>query len=87
MTEADAAAVLLAALGEVAPEVDAAGLAPDVPLLDQVDLDSMDFLAFVAGVEERAGVAVPERDYPRLATLAAGASYLAARRSPGARDG
>ena len=87
MTEAEATAALIDALGEVAPEADVAALAADVPLFDQVDLDSMDFLAFVAGVEERTGLAVPERDYPRLATLGAGAAYLAARRSPDTTGG
>ena len=83
MTEREARAVLARSLEEVAPEVEAEALDPDVPLLEQVDLDSMDFLAFVEAVGEEAGVDIPERDYPLLATLASGAAYLAGREGPG----
>ena len=79
MTETQATAAILTALSEVAPEVDPSRLDPDVPLQDQVDLDSMDFLAFVEGVCARTGVDVPETDYRELATIASGARYLAGR--------
>lgn len=79
MTEAEATAVLARSLEEVAPEVDAAGLDPDIPLHDQIDLDSLDFLTFVEGVHELTGIDIPERDYPRLATLASAAAYLTGR--------
>jgi acyl carrier protein len=80
VTEAEARGAVRAALAEVAPEVDPASLADDVELTRQVDLDSMDFLAFVTAIHALTGVDVPERDYPRLATLAGAAAYLAARR-------
>jgi acyl carrier protein len=79
VTESDAAAAVLAALAEVAPEVDPSRLDPAVPVQDQVDLDSMDFLAFVEAVRDRTGIDVPEADYGHLATVASGARYLAAR--------
>lgn len=82
MTEAEALAAMLRSLGDVAPEVDATALDPDVLLQDQIDLDSMDFLSLVVGVNESTGIDIPERDYPRLATLASGAAYLAARAAP-----
>jgi acyl carrier protein len=56
-------------LGEVAPEADAALLRSEVPLRDQLDLDSMDFLNFVIGLDRSLGIAVPESEYGRLATL------------------
>lgn len=83
MTEQEAMAVLARSLEEVAPEADAGALDPDVPLLEQVDLDSMDFLAFVEGIGEESGIDIPERDYPLLATLASGAAYLAERSGDG----
>jgi acyl carrier protein len=79
MTEAEARAALERSLEDVAPEVDAGALDPEVALHDQVDLDSMDFLSFVEGVHDLTGVDIPERDYPLLETLASGAAYLAAR--------
>ena len=79
MTEQEARAILARSLEEVAPEAEAAALDADVPLLEQIDLDSMDFLAFVEGVGQDAGIDIPERDYPLLATLASGAAYIAGR--------
>jgi hypothetical protein len=37
----------------------------------------MDFLNFMISVHERTGIDVPERDYPRLGTLAGALGYLA----------
>jgi hypothetical protein len=79
VTEAEARAALERSLEDVAPEVDAGALDPDVALHDQVDLDSMDFLSFVEGVRDLTGIDIPERDYPLLGSLASGAAYLAER--------
>jgi acyl carrier protein len=70
-------AAVLDSLQEVAPEADLARLAQDDDIRDELDLDSMDFLNFMIGVHERTGIDVPERDYPRLGTLAGALSYLA----------
>lgn len=70
---------IIASLQEVAPETDPQSLERAVPLRDQLDLDSMDFLRFVQALDRRLGVAVPEADYPKLATLRDCVSYLAAR--------
>ncbi|HEY4684984.1 MAG TPA: acyl carrier protein [Dehalococcoidia bacterium] len=67
---------VLAILAELAPEVDVHALRPDVRLRDQMDIDSMDFLNFLIGVDEQLGVDIPEADYPRLATLDAIYRYL-----------
>jgi acyl carrier protein len=74
--------LVVAALRRIAPEVDADGLDPDVELRDQIDFDSMDFLNFVDELHEATGIEVPERDYPRIATVAGCARYLA-ERTPG----
>lgn len=60
---------IVATLTEIAPEVDPADLAPDEPLRDAVDLDSMDWLNFLVRLHERHGVDFPEADYGRLRTL------------------
>ena len=72
-------AVVLAALGDVAPELDAATLDPKRDLRDQLDLDSMDFLNFVVGLHKALGVDIPEADYRKLGTLDACVAYLAAK--------
>jgi acyl carrier protein len=69
---------VLAALRQVAPEVDPSALDPDLDIRDELDVDSMDFFNFVLGLHERFGVEVPERDYPRLASLNGAVAYLRA---------
>jgi acyl carrier protein len=79
MTRAEVQDAVVGALLSVAPELSAAALKPDVPLRDQVDLDSMDVLRFVMEVHRRTHVEVPETDYGRLATIAGAVDYLAGR--------
>jgi acyl carrier protein len=73
---------VLRALGEVAPEADPAAIRSDVPIRDQVDIDSMDFLNFVIELHRSLGVDVPEADYAKLATVDGAVTYLEAHRSP-----
>ena len=40
-----------------------------VPLRDQVDLDSMDWLNFLVALHAKLGIDIPEADYGRLVTL------------------
>lgn len=82
MTRDDVRAAMLRVLGEIAPEADLAGLKPDVPFRDQLDLDSMDLLNFVIGLHAALGVEIPEADYGSLATPDACLGYLLARVGP-----
>jgi acyl carrier protein len=74
---------VIAALREVAPEIDPAHLATDRPLRRQVDLDSMDWLRVILGWHERFGVDIPEADYGQLVSVDAVVGYLAERLGPG----
>jgi acyl carrier protein len=75
---ADAALVALARLlRQIAPEADLTTVDPDARYQDELDLDSMDFLNLVTAVHEELGVDIPERDYPRLATVRGFVTYLA----------
>jgi len=76
MTKDEAASLLAAALHEVAPEVDLAAVDPDLPLQEVADIDSLDFLSLVTAIHDRAGIEIPERDYPKLATPKLFVSYL-----------
>ena len=69
MTKDEIRSAVLRVLGGIAPEADLAGLDPDVGFREQLDLDSMDFLNFVIGLDKELHVAIPETDYPRVATL------------------
>ncbi len=71
---------VLRLLQEIAPEVDAARLNLDLPLRDQVDIDSMDFLNFLGRIYEVLGVNVPESDYAKLRSLSDLLRYLQEKR-------
>lgn len=60
---------LVESLQAVAPEVQPGDLDAGLPLRDQVDLDSMDWLNFLTEMKKSLGVDVPESDYARLTTL------------------
>jgi acyl carrier protein len=79
MTRGEIQTRVMDALVAVAPEVGSAALQPDVPLRDQVDLDSMDFLRFVVELHKQLGVEVPESDYGLLASIATVVDYVAAK--------
>jgi acyl carrier protein len=69
---------VLAALGDVAPDVDPAAVAGSAHLQQDLELDSLDFLDLLAAVAERTGVEVPERDYEQVATLDGLVTYVEA---------
>lgn len=79
MTHEEIREKVMRALVAVAPELGSVPLRPEVPLRDQVDLDSMDFLRFVVELHTQLGVEVPEADYPKLASVEAAVDYLSAR--------
>jgi len=60
---------ILDALTGIAPEIDAAALAPAKPLRDQVDLDSADWLNFLVALHAKLGIDIPDADAARLTTL------------------
>ena len=77
----DPRALLGRLLRGIAPEVDLAQVDPDVPLQEELDLDSMDFLNLVTALHDETGIDVPERDYPLLGTVDGFVAYVAAARA------
>ena len=73
---ADVREVVLAALADIAPEVDPTELRADEELRAQVELDSMDVQNWFIAIAERTGVEIPESDYAELATLDQLVAYL-----------
>lgn len=63
-------------IATIAPDENLSELAPDEPLREQIELDSMDFLDIVMELRKRYGAQVPEADYKELATLEGCARYL-----------
>jgi acyl carrier protein len=81
MNDTDLREAVLAALCRIAPEVVPGELRSGVPLRDQVDLDSIDWLNFLVALNDRLGIDIPEADYGKLVTLDDLLGYLAARRA------
>ncbi len=79
MTNDEIRTAIIGALRRIAPEADAASLRGGVPLRDQIDIDSMDFLNFLVAIHDALGVEVPESAYSEVATLDGCVAYVAAR--------
>jgi acyl carrier protein len=84
MNEQELRNVVIGALTDVAPDVDPAAIDPNSDLAEQLDIDSMDFLNIVVAIHEQTEIEIPERDYPKLSTLADAVSYLVEAQKQGA---
>jgi acyl carrier protein len=78
MSPTEARTAVLESLGEIAPEADLSTLEDGADLREQLDIDSFDFLNVIIAVNERTGVEIPERDYPKVVTLGNFVAYLSA---------
>jgi acyl carrier protein len=77
MTKDEIKNTVLRILGGIAPEADLTQIKPQVGFREQLDIDSMDFLNFVIGLNKELGVEVPESDYPKVASLDGCVEYVA----------
>lgn len=77
MSPDDLRAIVIAEIGNIAPEVGAASIADDDDFRDALDMDSMDIFNLVVALSERLKVNVPDADVPQLVTLAGAVDYLA----------
>lgn len=76
MTEAEIRSTFLQELTRIAPDLDPATIQGGDHLQDDLELDSMDVLNLVIALGGRFGVAIPELDYPRIATPDLAVAYL-----------
>jgi acyl carrier protein len=79
MTTEEITQSVLAALTDVAPEVEPASIRTDLNLRDQTDLDSMDSLNFLIAVHEQLHVDISEADWARLLTIDELVAFIAPR--------
>jgi len=77
MTNDEIRALIVAELGNVAPETDASQIDPEVDLREALDIDSLDFLNFLEALHKKTGINVPEPDYGKLLTLNGAVAYMA----------
>lgn len=76
MNPEQARARVVTELGNIAPEADFRTLDAGADLREALDIDSLDFLNFVAALHKKTGIDIPESDYGRLLTLDAAVAYL-----------
>ncbi|GAB3979405.1 acyl carrier protein [Actinoallomurus acanthiterrae] len=76
MTPDEAQKMIEDVLAEIAPGTEVAQLDADSDLRESLELDSLDFLNFVEALSDRAGRRIDEDDYPRLATIGTGVTFL-----------
>ena len=76
MNKIEAKSLIIDVLSGIAPEADYAALPGKAQLRDELDLNSMDFLNFIAALHERTKIDIPEADYPKLFTLDGAVGYL-----------
>ena len=76
MTKEQIKATILEIIAQIIPDEDLSNLKGDIPIREQVELDSMDFLDIIMELRKRYGIEVPESDYMQLATLAGSVAYL-----------
>ena len=76
LTTDDAVTVIYDVLAEIAPEVDASEIDMSVDLTEQLDLDSMDYLHWLVGINARTGIEIPDRDASHFMTIDGVAKYL-----------
>ena len=76
MTTEEVKQAILDIIKDITPDEDISSLNDSLPLREQIDLDSMDFLDIVMELRKRYGIEVPEQDYPQLATMNSAVAYL-----------
>ena len=76
MNTIEARDLVAEALVRVVPDADVAGLTDDASLRRELELDSLDFLAFVEHLSALAGVRIDEADYAELASLGSSVRLL-----------
>ncbi len=86
MNEPDVRAVIVEVLSAIAPDGDLDSLDPARSLRAQLDLDSLDFMAYVERLSERTGAPIREEEYPMADTLDGCAALIAVTGAPQAAD-
>lgn len=79
MNETELSEIVKRCLFGVAPDLEGQPIDVDEPFREQLGIDSMDFLNFIIALHKVTGVDIPEKDYPKLESLAGCLRYLQAK--------
>lgn len=72
---------VLATLHRIAPDVDPATVDRNQPLVDQLDLDSMDYQNLLAALSAEHAIPIPESDVAGLRTIEDLVRYISSHRA------
>jgi acyl carrier protein len=78
MNREEARQIIFRVLGEIAPEVDSGAVDDAIDLTEQLDLDSMDYLNWMLGINAETGIDIPQRDVSAFLTIDGAVGYLVA---------
>lgn len=70
--------IVLSILDEIAPGLEADDIDPSVDMRYELEIDSIDFLNLMIGIDERLEIDIPESDSGQLVTLDGLVDYLVA---------
>ena len=76
MTGEEIIKLILDLIHESVPSEDLSDVDPNIPLRDQLELDSVDFLNIIMELQMRYGLEIPEDDFIELTTLNRCVAYL-----------
>jgi acyl carrier protein len=76
MNKEQARQTIFEVLSEIAPEVDPGTVDDSSDLTEQLDLDSMDYLNWMLGINQATGVEIPQRAVSRFLTIDGAVDYL-----------
>ena len=76
MNDTEAREIVTAALLTIVPDAELETLDEDTDLREALELDSLDFLAFVEHLSGCCGQRIDEDDYPHLRTLSGCTKFL-----------
>jgi acyl carrier protein len=68
--------IILAAIQEVAPEIEQDDIDMDEDIREECDLDSMDFINYLIALKKSTGVSIAEGDYIQVNTFNKMLTYL-----------
>lgn len=68
--------LIIEAIQDVAPEIEQHDIDVTVDIREECDLDSMDFINYLAALQKSSGVKISEADYPKFTTFNGASTFL-----------
>ncbi|MDX2368732.1 MAG: acyl carrier protein [Colwellia sp.] len=76
MNKTEIERLVIEAIQEVAPEIEQNTIDFDEDIREECDLDSMDFINYLAALQKSTGIKITEVDYPKFSTFRNALAFL-----------